>query len=270
MGEAILGKVLIRGRIVLKTGLHIGAQTEAIEIGGIDNPILKDPKTGLPYIPGSSLKGKMRSLFEKLKNAEQPEEKRGAGEGKFFGRNIGTQKNPIHIHVCDDYEEAKSCEICRLFGTSGGSGKRNFPARAMFRDAHIPNYNKRSEEILEEIIEIKYETGIDRITSAANPRPMERVVPGTEFEFEIVYNIEDEKDKKEDIENLIRLMRLLEDDYLGGSGSRGYGKVEFRVTKIVERPKEYYTDNKEERVLLSDENGKRPEEALSAIAEMLG
>ena len=77
MGEVLLGKVIVRGKIRLKTGLRIGAQREAVDIGGIDNPVIKDPITGLPYIPGSSLKGKLRSLLEKAKNAEQPPEKRG-------------------------------------------------------------------------------------------------------------------------------------------------------------------------------------------------
>jgi len=264
MGEAILGKILIKGKIRLKTGLHIGAQTEAIEIGGIDNPILKDPNSGEPYIPGSSLKGKMRSLFEKSKISEYPAEFRGPPpEGEkdtsryFLNRNIGTANNPIWIHVHEDYDGAKSCEVCRLFGSSG---KSNYPSRTIFRDAHLSN--KRS---LEDVVEIKYETAIDRITSAANPRPMERVVPGAEFEFEIVYNIEDEGEKKEDIRNLINLMKMLEDDYLGGSGSRGYGKVEFRITNIVERSRDYYFENENERELLKDEGGVRPEEALDKV-----
>ncbi len=268
MGEAIFGKVIINGKIKLKTGLHIGAQTEAIEIGGLDNPILKDPKTGKPYIPGSSLKGKMRSLFEKSKITEHPPELRGPppknekdASKYFLNRNIGTANNPIWIHVHENYEGAKGCEICRLFGSSG---ETNHPSRTIFRDAHL-----RKEQDLEEVIEIKYETAIDRITSAANPRPMERVVPGAEFEFEIVYNIENEAEKKEDIKNLVSLMKMLEDDYLGGSGSRGYGKVELRITRVVERPKDYYLGDEEEKEVLSSEEGLRPEEALNKILNVL-
>ncbi len=258
MSEAIFGKIVIKGKIIVKTGLHIGAQTEAIEIGGIDNPVIKDPITGEPYIPGSSLKGKMRSLFEKSKILEYPPELRGPPPDNekdtskyFLNRNIGTSKNPIWIHVHETYEGAKACEICRLFGSSGDS---NYPARVIFRDAYISNGQN-----LEDIIEIKYETAIDRITSAANPRPMERVVPGTEFEFEIVYNIENEDEKDEDLKNLINLMKMLEDDYLGGSGSRGYGKVEFRITSIVERGLDYYFNNADEKPILSSEEGLRPE-----------
>jgi len=268
MGEAIFGKIVINGKIRLKTGLHIGAQTEAIEIGGLDNPILKDPNTGMPYIPGSSLKGKMRSLFEKSKITEYPPDLRGPppkGEkdkSKYFlNRNIGTENNPIWIHIHEDYEEAKTCEICRLFGSSG---RTNYPSRTIFRDAHLCN-----KEELEEVIEIKYETAIDRITSAANPRPMERVVPGAEFAFEIVYSIENEDEKKEDLRNLINLMKMLEDDYLGGSGSRGYGKVELKITSVVERPKDYYLNEEDERELLRSEEGIRPEEAINQIMEKL-
>uniref|UniRef100_A0A7C3VID9 CRISPR system Cms endoribonuclease Csm3 n=1 Tax=Archaeoglobus fulgidus TaxID=2234 RepID=A0A7C3VID9_ARCFL len=261
MGEAIFGKVVINGKIKLKTGLHIGAQTEAIEIGGIDNPVLKDPNTGDPYIPGSSLKGKMRSLFEKAMSADQPSEKRGWGDDKWFNRKIGD----VWIHACNKFEDAVKCPVCRLFGTSGKSGgDKNYPSRTIFRDAYLCNKNE-----LEEAIEIKYETAIDRITSAANPRPMERVVPGAEFAFEIVYNVENEAEKKDDLKNLINLMKMLEDDYLGGSGSRGYGKVEFRITGIVERPKDYYLKEGYEIELLRNDEGLRPEDALSQITEKL-
>ncbi len=264
MGEVIFGKIIINGKVRLKTGLHIGAQTEAIEIGGIDNPILKDPNTGRPYIPGSSLKGKLRSLFEKSKITEYPPELRGPPPKDekdrnryFLNKNIGTENNPIWIHVHEEYGKAKTCEICRLFGSSG---KTNYQSRTIFRDAHLCN-----DQDMEEVIEIKYETAIDRITSAANPRPMERVVPEAEFEFEIVYNVENGEEKKEDIKNLISLMKMLEDDYLGGSGSRGYGKVEFRITKVVERPRDYYLKDESEKSLLNSDEGLGPEEAADRV-----
>ena len=98
---------------------------------------------------------------------------------------------------------------------------------------------------------------------------MERVVPGTEFEFEIVYNVENENEKSEDIKNLINLMKMLEDDYLGGSGSRGYGKVEFRITSIVKRGLDYYFNGANEKTIVSSEEGLRPEEVLGQINERL-
>ncbi|RLI85852.1 MAG: type III-A CRISPR-associated RAMP protein Csm3 [Archaeoglobales archaeon] len=253
MGDVILSKVIVKGKIRLKTGLHIGAQRETMEIGGIDNPVIKDPVTGQPYIPGSSLKGKLRSLLEKVK-------------GFKAERNIGTRTNPIYIHACDkSYDEIKNCEICRLFGTSGKDGD-NFPARVLVRDAFL---TEEFKDKWEEIVEIKYETAIDRITSAANPRPMERVPPGVEFEFEVVYNVEDEETREQDLKNLFSAMKLLEDDYLGGSGSRGYGKVGIIITGIVERPRDYYFGNKDERVLLPTDKIKPSEDGGVRVLEIL-
>ena len=274
MGEILLGKIIITGKIKLKTGLHIGAQRETMDIGGIDNPVIKDPLTGLPYIPGSSLKGKLRSLLEKAKNSEQPPEKRGCGENRFFNRRI-KDKPEMWIHACDrSYDEIKNCEICRLFGTSGKKGD-NFPARVLVRDAFL---TEEFKDRWEDVVEIKYETAIDRITSAANPRPMERVPPSVEFEFEIVYNVEDEKTKEQDLKNLFTAMKLLEDDYLGGSGSRGYGKVEILITSVIERPREYYFGNKNaEKTLLpndkvtpSENGGIRVLEVLEKFNEIFG
>ena len=255
MGAVILGKVIVRGKIRLKTGLHIGAQRETMDIGGVDNPVIKDPITGLPYIPGSSLKGKLRSLLERAKGLE-------------LNRNIGTMHNPIWIHACDkSYDEIKNCEVCRLFGTSGKEGD-NYPARILVRDAIL---TEEFEKRWEDIVEIKYETAIDRITSAANPRPMERVPPGVEFEFEIIYNVEDEETREQDLKNLFSAMKLLEDDYLGGSGSRGYGKVEILITSIVERPREYYFGDKEAEKVLLPQNGEvKVSDILEKFNEIFG
>jgi len=245
MNGAILGKIIIKGRIELRTGLHVGAQRETAEIGGVDNPIIKDPVTGMPYIPGSSLKGKLRSLFEKVKHGED--------SSKYpYNKTIGEVRGrKLKMHACNTYDDAISCEICRLFGSSGDS---NFPSRVIVEDAFLTEEWKNKWEAGEEIVEVKYETAIDRITSAANPRPMERVSPGTEFEFRIIYNIEDENTKESDLKNLFSTMKLLEDDYLGGAGSRGYGRVSFVIEKITERGRDFYFGDKNaERELLSQE-----------------
>jgi CRISPR-associated protein Csm3 len=258
MEGVIEAKILISGRIKLITGLHIGAQRETAEIGGLDNPIIKDPVSGMPYIPGSSFKGKLRSLFEKLKNSELSENERGRGEDKFFNRKIGEE---VWIHACNKkYDEILDCEVCRLFGTSGGKKGDNFPSRAIFRDSFPVDWD-------DENIEIKYEAGIDRITSAANPRPMERISPGVEFAFEIVYNVEDNK-AKYDLKNLFTAMKLLEDDYLGGSGSRGYGKVEILIDSVVKRERNYYSGEGSE-VPLTNSTSLRPEKAVKEIVEKL-
>lgn len=232
-------KIIIKGKIETLTGLHIGSARESVEIGGMDNPVIKDPVTGLPYIPGSSLKGKMRSLLEKsVANSK--------GGPKFFNRNMGRPGHEIHVHVCNTKDEALKCEVCRIFGSSGD---KNHPGRAYFRDAFLTK--EWGERIISEgLIEEKYEASIDRITSAANPRPVERVPPHVEFEFEIVYNVEDEK-WKEDLKNLFKAMKLLEDDYLGGSGSRGYGKVKFTIQSISERDLGFYKGQNDEKTLVN-------------------
>ena len=239
LDRKLLGKIVISGTIKTLTGLHIGASKDDIEIGGIDAPVVRDPVTRQPYIPGSSLKGKLRCLLEK---ALAP--KLGiVGETKR--RNIGTQNNKVWIHVCDDAEEAEECKICRIFGSTGKDDGRNFPARLIVRDCYLTD---ESVEKLSEMdtglqyTEWKFENAIDRVTSAANPRQIERVPRGAEFKFELIYNVEDLSQAKEDLENLKLAIKLLEMDALGGHGSRGYGKVKFDYESIEAIPVSYLID----------------------------
>ncbi|MHA1609127.1 MAG: type III-A CRISPR-associated RAMP protein Csm3 [Candidatus Njordarchaeales archaeon] len=226
----LYGKILLNGLIILETGLHIGGAREALEIGGLDAPVVRDPVTRYPYIPGSSLKGKMRSLFERSVMADL--EKKGQLSSDFLQR-IGQ----VRIHVCD----RPNCVICRLYGSS--TRETNIPSRLVIRDAHITENSKR---ILEEIespllyTELKWENAIDRITSAAMPRQIERVPAGTEFVYEAVYNVENLDQLEEDLRNFLKSMILLEEDYLGGHGSRGYGKIRFKLEKIVAKKVEAY------------------------------
>lgn len=262
MDRHFYGKVVIRGRIKALTGLHIGSQRDVSEIGGIDNPVIKDPHTGLPYIPGSSLKGKLRSLFEVFTNSKLDEWKekypalknyssgscRPLNEencGRFFNKRI----NRGWIHVCPDYSTAINCPVCRLFGASGKES--NFPSRLIVRDAFLAKEWEERWRAGEEITEAKIEVGIDRVTSQANPRTNERVVAGAEFDFEIIYNVEDSNQWEDDIKNLLTAMALLEDSYLGGSGSRGYGKVKFSFETFEFRSADYYrTGDEEEKIAI--------------------
>ena len=189
--------VLITGYIKTKTGMHIGASKESISIGGIDNPVICSPHNNLPYIPGSSLKGKIRTLLEyHLGKVESGEP-----------------------HSCTD----ENCPICRIFGPGSTEHQKESqfgPSRAIFRDAF-----PESEDDVK--IEEKVENRINRLTATAeHPRHMERVAPDSLFKFEISYRIFDEKDE-EILKYLLQGLKLLENDYLGGSGSRGYGKVVF-------------------------------------------
>src|SRR3989338_2370675 len=132
MDRNLLGKIIITGTLECLTGLHIGASKENMEIGAIDSPVVRDPITREPYIPGSSLKGKLRTLLEKALATDLGiiwKEKR---------RNIGTQNNEVWVHVCDDATNAVNCPICRIYGSTGkGEGKKNFPARLIVRDLKL-------------------------------------------------------------------------------------------------------------------------------------
>ena len=193
-------KILISGTIEVKTGLHIGGDDSFSAIGAIDSPVVRDPLTRNPIIPGSSLKGKMRSLLARDKGTVP------AAGAKGF--------------------EQDCPEITRLFGsssaTSNASGNGIQMSRLQFSDCFLQN-----KQELPVVFENKFENTIDRLTSVANPRQIERVVRGAKFAFEIIYNVEDVEQIDEDFENIGVAMDLLEHDYLGGGGSRGSGRVEF-------------------------------------------
>ena len=205
----------ITGKIVVKTGLHIGAGNEKVEIGGMDNPIIRNPLTQEPYIPGSSIKGKMRSLLEwKL------------------GKILDSKGNPCSCGKAD-------CEICRVFGSANKSGKNDpsedskGPTRIIVRDAVLTEEWAKKFNQGKPIVEEKSENSLNRITAVANPRPIERVVPGVEFDFEIAYRVIDtgdngELDKKYFNSVVLEGLKLLQEDFLGGGGSRGNGQIEFK------------------------------------------
>lgn len=218
--KPLLGKVVIQGVMKCETGLHIGASQETLEIGRMDILVQRNPLTKEPYVPGSSLKGKMRSLLERIK-------------GLDFNRPI----KPGYRHECDDREEALNCEVCRLFGsTAKGENQKNHPARLIVRDLHFTQYtHDRLEKIESDFLytERKWENTLDRVTSAADPRQIERVPAESEFFFELVYAVEvdDKGIVKKDIENILNCLEAIELDALGGHGSRGYGKVKFWIIK---------------------------------------
>jgi len=227
MERPILGKIIMTGTIECLTGLHIGASKENMEIGAIDSPVVRDPVTREPYIPGSSLKGKLRALLEKALSSDDPQIAQKT--------NIGTRNNPINIHVCSDINSAQKCQLCRIFGSSGRDGGKNFPARLIVRDSYL------DEDSLKKLSEIdtglqytewKFENAIDRVTSAANPRQIERVPKDAVFKFEMVYNVENTGDIESDLKNLNLAIELLKHDSLGGHGSRGYGKVDIKFECI--------------------------------------
>ena len=225
--HALRGKYVITGEMVAVSGLHIGAQGSGVEIGGVDNPVIRDPLTREPYVPGSSLRGKLRALHERRLNLE-------------FNSPGGSG---IRLHQCDD----PHCPSCRLFGSAKGQGRQtNLPGRLAVRDAHL---TRDSVERLKRIdtgllyTEWKYENGLDRLTCAANPRQTERVPRGSVFCVGFVYTVvtSQEQEVQEDLRALETAMALLQDDSLGGSGSRGYGQVAFRGLRRTWRSVDYYS-----------------------------
>jgi len=207
----------ITGKIVLKSGLHIGAGDTEMRIGGTDNPVAKHPYTMEPYIPGSSIKGKVRSLLEMRS-----------------GLMLNTDGAPLALKDWKTLQgqEKSICEgILKLFGASGADSEESNvlgPSRASFADCPIDS-EWRQKALAENfpLNEIKSENSINRITGVAqNPRFTERVPSGAEFRFRItVKRLAPDEDLEE---LLLQGLKLLEMDSLGGNGSRGYGRVELQ------------------------------------------
>ena len=259
--------VIIRGQIKCLTGLHIGGTEEGYEIGGMDNPIIKDKVTGYPYIPGSSIKGKLRSMMEWT-----------SGKVEEDGK----------VHVCVDPE----CEVCRIFGTSadrrGKEGEAAGPTRLIVRDAFLSKDTLESESYVKGgvfVTEVKTENSLNRITSAANPRPMERVPKGAAFEFEMVYGIYElskDKDKDKDttpernidIKNLEKVyiaLDMLEAGVLGGGGSRGSGQIAFEnFTATIKTFDDYQKKASGEEVKWPTVDGRDVKKVIETLQNKLG
>lgn len=217
----------INAKLVLKTGLHIGAGDSEMHIGGIDNSVIKHPITQSPYIPGSSLKGKIRTLLE--------------------WRSGEVQHAPLKL---SDTKHAKDPEavknILRLFGISGDTKNAEKEvaeigvSRLAFWDCALnPEWENAIREDNLLLTEAKSENTIDRITSVTvngGVRQTERVPAGAEFDFKLTLR-QFEGDSPELLDLILKGLRLLELDSLGGSGSRGYGKIEFQNLTVSGEPK---------------------------------
>ena len=212
MAHTITGYRTISGVVTCETGLRIGGSKESIEIGGMENPIIRHPITDEPYIPGSSLKGKVRSLLEyKYDRRDQRNNPKGTDNGE----------------PC----ECGRCMICRVFGPHKNTRHQLGPTRVLFRDAMLTDESRQwfmdaqtSKGIF--FAEVKTENMINRnVGVAEHPRTQERVPAGTKFDFEISIRIFD-SDRADEIVNFVKEgLDLLQQDYMGASGSRGYGKV---------------------------------------------
>lgn len=192
-------KIQITGIIEVVTGMHIGGSSAFAAIGAVDSPVIKDARENIPMIPGSSLKGKMRTLL-----------------AKEFNENMAAKPD-------DDNEK-----LTRLFGTAKKGNVKC--SRIQIADMIMTNTEEFRQRGVQSLTEIKFENTINRITAVANPRQIERVIRGSEFELDMVYEVWEQENPEiiEDMKTLAEGMKLLEYDYLGGNGSRGYGKIKFR------------------------------------------
>lgn len=218
------GKILIKCRLTVLTGMHIGGSSAFSAIGAVDSPVIRDALSGRPMLPGSSLKGKLRTLLAKA------------------------IKNHYITQECkDDPQELKN-----LFGSAGGNRREENPkaARLQFTDAFMLN----ADELIKRggLTEVKFENTIGRLTSIANPRQIERVVRGAEFGINMVYDMEDSLEIKQDFANIARGLKLLTMDYMGGHGSRGYGKVRFSDFTVEVKDGECPEDLEELTKILKD------------------
>ena len=190
------GKILIRCDLIVCTGMHIGGSSAFSAIGAVDSPVVRDPYTGLPIVPGSSLKGKLRTLLARS--------------------------------LCQDIENMPECSaddarILRLFGSAEPVRR----SRLQFADAFLTNAEALSSKGVR-VTEVKTENTISRANAQATPRQIERVIAGAAFGVSIVYDVTDPAQVEEDLALLAKGMKLLQMDYLGGHGSRGSGRVSLK------------------------------------------
>lgn len=230
-GPKFFGKIFITGYIRVVTGLHIGGSKNDLDIGGVDLSVIKlAGRTRSPYIPGSSLKGKLRTML---------------------AREHGSQE------VKEDPEIIKE-----IFGYSADYAETPvIPNRLIVRDAFLEEteFTKLfdSNDLDTAYTEVKWENTINRKTGTAeHPRQIERVPAGARFAFELIYNMYKDEDSKQDatsqhIKEIIKAMHLLEDDYLGGHGTRGYGKIQFESVRFQKKEIKHY-EGKNERVAIDE------------------
>lgn len=237
----LLGYIKITGEIEALTGLHIGGTADSIDKGGIDNPVIKNPVTNEPYIPGSSLRGRIRSLLEK-RNA------------LLHKNELSEMATGIWMEIYIKEEDALKSEVCRLFGNS--ASEKSVPSVLIVRDALLSKQDTndyRREDYVKNglpVTEAKMEIAVDRITAHAVPRTIERVPAGAKFEFEIIYKVqtyengEFEKESSDygtksdeklrvDLKNILWALEQIEThDGLGGNTSRGHGQVNICINGL--------------------------------------
>lgn len=252
--KKLVAKIFITGKIKAETGLHIGGSKSSLDIGGVDLNVIKTPK-GEPFIPGSSLKGKLRSMLARMEGSEAINRSEGARladvDFNYLNQLFGNSGTDNQQKDGDDKPKAK--------GMDKGEVSRLIVRDAALDSTHFKEEAFKKADLDDEYTTVKWENTIDRRKGTAeHPRQLERVPAGALFDFEIVYDLyEDGKNpyeyspKEKEIYgekpknnqtnaekhawSLLVAMKLLESDYLGGQGSRGYGKVSFQEVKIEQK-----------------------------------
>lgn len=226
MSNEIKGLIL-KADLLCETGLHIGNREGGNPPRGLNAPVLQNPTLNIqsafkPYISATTLKGKLRNIAEILyeKNAN-----------RLFKKDDenGMPKRRLWRHECDSIEAAKNCQVCFLFGSSSTSGNspaedarnKSFAGRLQFRNATIQNLVSS---------EIKSENTLKRLAHSANPRTNERVPQAAIFNFSVIYFVypQEISEIDQNLSYFVACLRFLENNYLGGNGSRGYGKIRFQ------------------------------------------
>ena len=197
----MFAKLEITGTLEVITGLHIGGSDAFAAIGAVDSPVIRDVRSDDPIIPGSSLKGKLRTLL-----------------AKYYNDKVATKPDDDAACIKDLFGSAKKGEVKT--------------ARLLFSDMFLQNKDELREKNIYRATEVKFENNIIRSTAVANPRQLERVIRGAKFGLNLVYEYKDDETMLRDFETLQKGFQLLQYDYLGGSGSRGYGKVAFSGIEI--------------------------------------
>jgi|APTNR8051073442_1049403.scaffolds.fasta_scaffold01797_6 CRISPR-associated protein Csm3 len=234
----LIRKIRIEGTIIALTGLHIGGSNTGVGVGGADNVVIRNALNNEPYIPGSSLKGKMRSLLEKQDRKFKYDPKGGF---LTFAPFLNPDDGSLIPHV---------------FGTTPevmekSKNANRPPSRLIVRDCVLTRESAKRLEKLKttdlQYTEMKTEVAIDRITSKAVPRTIERVPAGSQFQMSMILNVfqlgdneTDADDEKKMIEDIFRALRLVQDDYLGGKGTRGSGEVAIHIKGLQYREKRHY------------------------------
>lgn len=226
MFEKLENRLVIKGTIEALTPLHIGSGKPQIELEEVDMPIIKDTNDQ-PYIPGSSIKGKVRSEAERILRKDGAYVCNPPAVRNMCGGN----KSRLEDH----------CVACKIFGTAGSIS--SVASKVRFRDAYPV---KKLETLMQ-----RTGTAIDRQTetvSRSSLYSVEAVPAGGVFDFEVVAeNLTDEE-----LKVLFAAIKSVEDSALGGGSSRGFGKVKINITSVTDRSAKFYLGKEAEKTYTGD------------------